>query len=409
MLLTVAVAIADVIWLTPLFPDAVPIILAVNASMAGVAGAMYLVGRRMRHIPVEAMLFALLLAIDAALSVLKSLEPDLALVSAGFALLLPIAVALVLPWRTFVHAVWISVHAGLIIANSLLTPTPVGTGAGPAIMIGLILGASAVSQMGHNINLRARVNAFVQVQNIAAMSRRLRADEARLRELNRVLSNAVQTDELTGLRNRLALQLDLQTVRAQVARSSTTFALVMLDIDHFKPINDRFGHVEGDEVLRRVSAAIVDACRGEDLVFRFGGDEFIALAEVTGAASGRRVAERIRLKVESLGLPHPDNPPFGIVTLSAGVAIIARSALGEPETTWLERADAALYHAKSRGRNRVEDWSPEAPRPGVSPTRRRTTVLRSSSAVSDRSQAAPERLVPGRAQDERHLRHAGLT
>jgi diguanylate cyclase (GGDEF)-like protein len=138
----------------------------------------------------------------------------------------------------------------------------------------------------------------------------------------------------------------------------------MLDIDHFKPINDRFGHVEGDEVLRRVSAAIVDACRGEDLVFRFGGDEFIALAEVDGAASGHMVGERIRARVQSLGLPHPDNPPFGVVTLSAGVGMITRSALGEPETAWLERADVALYDAKSKGRNRVEDWSPEASRHG---------------------------------------------
>jgi diguanylate cyclase (GGDEF)-like protein len=363
-LLVIAVAIADSVWLTPLFPDAALLILAVNGSIAGLAGAMFLIGKRLRHVPVEAMLFALLLAVDAGLSLLKSLEPDLALVSAGFALLLPIIVALVLPWRTLVHAAWVSVHAGLVIANALLSPTYVGISAGPAIMIGLIIGASVVSQMGHIINLRARVNAFVQVQNIAAMSRRLRNDEARLRELNRVLENAVQTDELTGLRNRLALQLYLQTVRARVSRSSATFALVMLDIDHFKGINDRFGHVEGDAVLRRVSAAIVAACRGEDLVFRFGGEEFIALAEVADAPSGHRVAERIRAQVENLRLPHQDNPPFGVVTLSAGVALITKSVLGEPETAWVERADAALYAAKSRGRNRVEDWSPAAARRG---------------------------------------------
>lgn len=170
-----------------------------------------------------------------------------------------------------------------------------------------------------------------------------------LAEEDRLLSARATTDALTNLPNRTAF---LERARREVARSERTgrtLAVSMLDIDHFKSFNDRYGHATGDRVLAAVGQAIAQTVRGIDIAGRWGGEEFIVLLiEADPSAAGAAV-ERIREAVAALG---PPRVPEKIAT-SAGIAIhhglFERSRID----SLIRRADAALYEAKRAGRNRA--------------------------------------------------------
>jgi diguanylate cyclase (GGDEF)-like protein len=155
-------------------------------------------------------------------------------------------------------------------------------------------------------------------------------------------------DGLTGLRNRRSLDRHLASEVARARRSGDPLALLMLDIDHFKAINDRFSHTVGDEVLRKLARSLRQQLRDVDLSARFGGEEFVLLLPDTDAPGARQVAEKVRLAVEegTGGTVHPELA----VTVSVGVAMLAP---GDDATDLLARADAMLYRAKQSGRNRV--------------------------------------------------------
>jgi two-component system chemotaxis family response regulator WspR len=129
--------------------------------------------------------------------------------------------------------------------------------------------------------------------------------------------------------------------------------VVLCGLDHFKSDNDTMGHPAGDEALRAVAGVIRRHCRSSDAAYRYGGEEFVVILPEQTMAGAAVAAERFRLAVEALGLPHPGLVPPGVATLSAGVA-----ELGPGERVTVERlvagADAALYRAKQLGRNRVE-------------------------------------------------------
>jgi diguanylate cyclase (GGDEF)-like protein len=198
------------------------------------------------------------------------------------------------------------------------------------------------------------------------MNRQARRDDARLRRLNHLLEQMSGTDELTGLGNRVALHRGLTKIRSRIDRDGERFALLMLDLDHFKGINDLRGHFAGDEVLRRVAAAIDQAKRESDAAYRFGGEEFVAIVSVADADEAVRVAERVRRAVAALGIPHPSNEPFGLVAASIGACVVDRQALAESVESWLQVADEALYEAKRQGRNRsVVSAAPPRPRPSA--------------------------------------------
>lgn len=129
-------------------------------------------------------------------------------------------------------------------------------------------------------------------------------------------------------------------------KERTTFCLILVDVDHFKWINDRYGHLEGDRVLKLISAALKSSLRDQDRIGRWGGDEFIVLLPHTGLSEGIRIAEAMREHVENLQLL-PREP----VTASFGASAWIH---GEEANATLRRADEALYRAKSGGRNRVE-------------------------------------------------------
>ena len=163
------------------------------------------------------------------------------------------------------------------------------------------------------------------------------------------MQRLAERDALTGLPNRRRLVTAGQDEIRRALRLDHPLAALMLDIDHFKRVNDRHGHGAGDDVLREVARRIQDAVREIDLPARYGGEEFAVLLPDTRAAKAQEVAERIR---EVVGATPIDTRRGALsVTISAGVAVLDQDR-GDL-TTLLEAADGALYAAKEGGRNRV--------------------------------------------------------
>lgn len=163
---------------------------------------------------------------------------------------------------------------------------------------------------------------------------------------------AATMDGLTGLTNRRALDERLQAELAYALRHKTELCALIVDIDFFKKVNDTHGHLAGDEVLRCVSALLDTAVRSEDLVGRYGGEEFVVIARSVSVRSAGFLAERLRKLVEDLTIEFEENTLQ--VTASFGVAGLS-SLAGEPTVSaLLAAADEALYRAKETGRNRVE-------------------------------------------------------
>ena len=158
-------------------------------------------------------------------------------------------------------------------------------------------------------------------------------------------------DPLTGLRNRHHLEDTLHTQMTQAIRNGEPLSCMMIDIDHFKSINDRFGHEAGDQVIKSVATIVQRATHDNGMAFRYGGEEFAVVLDEVSPEHALHVAERLRQTVEQLGIPHPGSPA-GHVTISLGVAAVE---VLTPETLprLLETADSALYSAKEHGRNRV--------------------------------------------------------
>ena len=163
-------------------------------------------------------------------------------------------------------------------------------------------------------------------------------------------------DMLTGLLGRRPMERLIRAEAARCRRSGTPYALLSIDIDHFKRINDRYGHAAGDLVLARVARALHDAARAEDSVARMGGEEFCVLLPGADPAGARMAAERLRQQVR--GLVHADADPPLQVTVSIGVAAV--EGTDEPLPGLLRRLDRALYAAKAAGRDRVWLASPAA-------------------------------------------------
>jgi diguanylate cyclase len=158
-------------------------------------------------------------------------------------------------------------------------------------------------------------------------------------------------DALTGLANRRAFQIALEREVDRVARSGEPALLLVLDIDHFKRVNDSHGHAAGDEVIKAVAGVLLESVRPMDLVARVGGEEFAIILPSCGTAFGAAVAERVRRSVAQL--PVAISPLQQIsVSISVGGAFAPQWVRSTP-TLWQERADQQLYQAKAQGRNLV--------------------------------------------------------
>jgi diguanylate cyclase (GGDEF)-like protein len=161
-------------------------------------------------------------------------------------------------------------------------------------------------------------------------------------------------DSKTGLLNAATWEKEATAEVARAVRTGTPLAVALVDIDHFKVVNDTYGHLAGDHVLRAVSSALQGQLRGYDLAGRFGGEEFIILLPHAHEADARNVAERLRTHIADMEVPadgHRDCPTTIRVTISVGVA--ALEGVSRELTDLMAAADSALYHAKEGGRNRT--------------------------------------------------------
>lgn len=185
---------------------------------------------------------------------------------------------------------------------------------------------------------------------IVAITRDVTRQKQRQDELDLLAS----TDAMTGLANRRSFDLRLEDLVEEARHLSQAFSLLVIDVDRFKLYNDTYGHARGDTCLQAIAAAIAQSVRKADFAARYGGEEFAVLMPMTDEAGAKLVAEKIRQKVAGLKLPHDRNQPYGVATISIGVAAWHSSGTQPTDGhAFFSRADTALYEAKNLGRNRV--------------------------------------------------------
>ncbi len=203
----------------------------------------------------------------------------------------------------------------------------------------------AKTDLDHNL-----LSKYPEVDEIDAMRNELALLLSRLTTQNVELERLATTDSLTGLANRRRLFdcLEQEVYRAQ--RYGTALSLVMFDIDHFKRINDSWGHATGDWVLRRIARETHQLLRKTDQAGRYGGEEFVVLLPETDLSEALLLAQRLRQRISDTAITPEHDAPMP-VTVSVGVAALAPDETGEE---LIHRADQALYRAKQNGRNRVE-------------------------------------------------------
>ena len=174
-----------------------------------------------------------------------------------------------------------------------------------------------------------------------------------LTEANCELQRLSLSDALTCIGNRRFLDELLEREWRRALREQTPLSVVMLDIDYFKLFNDTYGHVAGDDCLRKVAGILTATIqRTTDFASRYGGEEFVLVLPATDEQGALTVAEKIRCRVEALAIPHEKSPLAGVVTVSIGVATIM--PLRDSDAGLLmTAADQALYRAKTAGRNQV--------------------------------------------------------
>jgi diguanylate cyclase (GGDEF)-like protein len=223
-----------------------------------------------------------------------------------------------------------------------------GTTTCEALLVGgqVIGSVLVVSKRSIDADRRARLRESVaQAAPILANQRNLAVAERR-----------AASDTLTGLPNRRAADEIFKRMAAQAARSATALTAILLDLDHFKEVNDRHGHESGDRALALVGSIITSTIRASDFAARFGGEEFLVLLPDTDRDAAMIVAEKLRSEVE-----HAELVGVGPISARVGLAVLPMDA-SEPDEL-LRKADRALYAAKESGRNRTTRSRAQPARP----------------------------------------------
>ena len=210
-----------------------------------------------------------------------------------------------------------------------------------SLLKGFLLGASDSVHVEINQHeLNARINRHLQHwQKLLD-----------LRKSQEQLQKMALTDPLTNLANRAAFDLNIKQVAARSQRSGVPYSLLLIDLDHFKSINDTFGHPTGDQVLRQAAEAIRQSSRDSDICCRYGGEEFVVILPDTNARNAEVLATRIHRKLAKQMLPEQIQ-----VSVSIGISSSNHHNGGHPAAL-VEEADQAMYRAKEKGRNRTEIW-----------------------------------------------------
>lgn len=197
------------------------------------------------------------------------------------------------------------------------------------------------------------------IQENQSLEEKLQKSSSTMQELKiemETVRKEAFTDGLTGIANRKKFDLEIERLISEGRENETPTSLVVIDIDHFKGFNDTYGHQVGDQVLRLVARTLHDGLKGRDFPARYGGEEFVIILPETSAENAGKVADILREAVMGKEIVNrATGEKLSRVTISAGVA-----ELGPEETPkeWIERADKALYRAKRKGRNRVEQADP---------------------------------------------------
>lgn len=226
-------------------------------------------------------------------------------------------------------------------------------------IIGVLLALNDLRQVAQGVEMRGEADILASFDIKLAMLAAVIGDvvaaycllllrserlEAELRSARQDIETLARTDALTGLWNRRHLEDVVRHEIERARRYRQPISLMQFDIDHFKSINDRFGHAAGDDVLRRIALLGQGSIRASDIIGRWGGEEFFVLVPGTVEDDARRLAEKLRAAMAGHDFD------IGKVTASFG---IAEWRDGESIESWLQRVDAALYEAKKAGRNRV--------------------------------------------------------
>jgi len=193
---------------------------------------------------------------------------------------------------------------------------------------------------------------LMAASRVNSLHRQLNEQKAELEKLNAELFKAARQDPLTGLGNRLRMREDLETLSARLERYGGSCCVVLCDIDFFKSYNDTYGHLAGDEVLKRVAKVVSENLRRGDAAYRYGGEELLIVLPEQSLQSASIVAERLRHSVEELAILHETKGPPHMVTISLGLAAVSPGEKKSFEDL-LREADDALYGAKEAGRNQV--------------------------------------------------------
>jgi diguanylate cyclase (GGDEF)-like protein len=217
---------------------------------------------------------------------------------------------------------------------------------------------------GHNELADKLDSTHHYLQLVESDSRELTDELSRVRMLS-------LTDELTGLANRRAFMRRLEDEVARVQRYGFPLSFALMDLDHFKSINDEFGHAAGDEVLRVYAKNILSVFRHHDMVARYGGEEFAVLLPNTDADGAIRALNKVRRRAAETRW-QSNGTISQVPSFSAGVSLFKP---GESASAFIERADKALYRAKRLGRDRIElDITYETEESHRSPRRRSTDL-----------------------------------